>query len=168
LLKENVIKAYQYAKEAHKDQTRKFSGLPYFSHPKGVARIVKECCEIEHMIIAALLHDVVEDTNITMEDIIEEFGSGIASIVEELTSDSVKQKEQGKKHYLLNKIVNMSKEARIIKLADRLHNILYLQGDIVPLTFVKNKRYSRGRDRVISNRSYTYREDKSCVGFFTD
>lgn len=138
MLKDKVIKAYNYAEKAHEGQTRNFSGLPYFSHPKGVARILRDL-GIEDVVVisAALLHDTIEDTTVTYEDISNEFGVEIADLVEELTSDPIQTKQMGKKHYLLQKMLNMSLNALLIKLADRLHNILYLQGDDVKLSFIE-------------------------------
>lgn len=136
MIKKDIISAYTFAEEAHKGQIRKFSNLPYFSHPKGVARIIEDLCNDEILIVVSLLHDVIEDTHIIKEDLVREFGEHVTTLVLELTSDSVKQREQGKKVYLLNKMINMSNDALLIKLADRLHNILYLQDDIVPLKFI--------------------------------
>ncbi len=135
MLKEGIIKAYEYAQEKHLGQMRKFSGLPYFSHPKAVARIIEELTADETMIITSLLHDVVEDTNTTIEDIKELFGNKVSSLVKELTSRSLKNGER-KSDYLKNKMANMSSQALTIKLADRFHNVKYLEEDNVHLSFV--------------------------------
>lgn len=136
IMKKAVIDAYCFAEKAHKGQLRKFSGLPYFSHPKGVARIVAELMDSELLVASALLHDVVEDTPITIDEIEAQFGLKVKSLVSELTSDPVEQKKLGKKNYLLQKIINMSTEARFLKLADRFHNVLYLHEDTVPEKFL--------------------------------
>jgi (p)ppGpp synthase/HD superfamily hydrolase len=137
MIKDRIIKAYNFAEKAHEGVTRKFSGLPYFSHPKGVARIVQKLTEDEILIIVSFCHDLVEDTDITIEEIRELFGDEVADLVLELTSDPVHVKLLGKKVYLSMKMVEMSSRALIIKLADRLHNILYLQGDATPLKFIR-------------------------------
>jgi len=137
MIKERVIKAYNFAKEAHEGQVRKYSELPYFSHPKGVARILEELHVEDDLIITALLHDVVEDTSLELEDILREFGERVASLVNELTSDKDSSRKIGKDIYLAHKLRNMSEDALLIKLADRFHNILYLQEDNVPLEFIK-------------------------------
>jgi len=69
-----------------------------------------------------LLHDTVEDTEVTLDDIRTNFGEMVSSIVYELTSDGDKIKEMGKANYLLNKMLRMTSYALVIKLADRLHN----------------------------------------------
>lgn len=136
MIKADIIKAYNYAEKAHEGQMRKFSGLPYFSHPKGVAGLIEEVRTSESLVIASLLHDVIEDTDRTYGDIVDLFGYKIADLVLELTSDPIEQKKLGKKIYLGIKMVNMSNDALLVKLADRLHNILYLQEDIVPMKFI--------------------------------
>lgn len=151
MLKEKVIKAYNYAEKAHHNQYRKFSNLPYFSHPKGVARILEKLNCSEETIIAALLHDVIEDTKVTYEEIEVEFGETIAKLVLALTSDNEEQSKLGKSIYLLHKMQNMSDTALLIKLADRLHNILYLQGDSVSVNFIK--KYYKETRFIIDNLS---------------
>lgn len=124
--KHMIIKAYLYAKEKHKNQLRK-SGEPYIIHPLNVAYILATLGLDTETICAALLHDVVEDTEATYEDIKSQFGQEIAQIVEGVTklnylfqSVEEKQAENYKKMFIA-----MEKDIRIIilKLADRLHNI---------------------------------------------
>jgi (p)ppGpp synthase/HD superfamily hydrolase len=118
-------RALALATVQHAGQIRKFSGEAYVNHPIRVAQIVlkyKESREIDILRVAALLHDVVEDSDMTIEEISEEFGLHIASIVEELTTDSrVSKKEKG--NHLCDKTVHMTSWALVIKLADRLDNV---------------------------------------------
>ena len=138
MLKEKVIEAYEFSKEKHGAQMRKFSGLPYFSHPKEVARIIENLTSDEDLIITALLHDTLEDTDTTYEEIKDRFGKKIADLVVELTSDDKKSiKRFGKGLYLGMKMSTMTTEALIVKLADRFHNVKYLEGDDVPAKFIK-------------------------------
>jgi len=121
----DIRKALYFAIESHDGQFRKFSGLPYVHHPVGVAQIVrkhKKSKHIKELIIAALLHDVVEDTYVTIEMIREIFGDMVANIVQELTSDPILIEQMGKPKYLLMKMLNMSSYALVGKLSDRLHN----------------------------------------------
>ena len=124
-------KAYLMAEKAHSGQFRK-SGEEYINHPLSVALILAEL-KLDHLcIIAAILHDCIEDTSVTKTDVMEEFGSQVAHIVEgvskltnlEFTSSSQKQAENFQKL-----ILAMSKDMRvmIIKLADRLHNMRTLE-----------------------------------------
>lgn len=118
--------AYLLAKEAHKNQRRK-SGEPYIIHPLAVARIVAEELGLgANPIIAAFLHDVVEDTDYTIEDIKERFGDDVAFLVNVIT-------KKKKIHYDAGKQIDNYKQmldslqydirALLIKLADRLHNM---------------------------------------------
>ena len=75
-----VVKAYDLASEAHKDQ-RRYSGEPYIMHPVAVARILFDLGMDHQSIIAAILHDTVEDTDVTLEDLSAAFGDEIAQLV---------------------------------------------------------------------------------------
>ncbi len=122
-----VSRAYDMAAAAHAPQKRK-SGEPYITHPLAVARIVAELGLDEVTIAAALLHDAVEDTGTTLEDISDTFGDDVAAIVDGVTKldrlrfDS-KQAQQAATFRKM--LVAMSKDLRvlIIKLCDRLHNM---------------------------------------------
>ena len=121
-------KADKHAEKAHAKQDRKWTGEKYIVHPRAVAEIVKKYAgkerKIKEMIAAALLHDTVEDTDTTEEDLKKMFGGLIASLVKELTSDKEEEKRIGKTQYLSSKMINMTDQALLIKLADRWHNIL--------------------------------------------
>jgi (p)ppGpp synthase/HD superfamily hydrolase len=124
-------KAWTFAKEAHKGQVRKFVNKPYFSaHVQKVNGLVKQHTTDENLLCAALLHDVIEDCfddkDLGYQIISNEFGSTIADIVLELTSseDEIENEYNGDKaEYLVDKLLNMSDDALIVKLADRLQNI---------------------------------------------
>ena len=146
MLKEGIIKAYDYSQKMHEGQVRKFSGLPYFSHPKGVARIIEQLTNDEILVIVALLHDVVEDTDATLEDIEQLFNKEVSSLVGEVTSRRLKNGER-KADYLKIKMLNMTPKALTIKLADRFHNVKYLEGDNVHLSFIK-KSYKETREII--------------------
>lgn len=118
-----INKAFTFAKDKHFGQKRK-GGLPYITHPEAVAKIVSSYLSNENVIAACYLHDCLEDTDTTYEEIEKEFGKVVANLVLELTSDESKIKEIGDKgKYLSDKMNKMSDSALIIKLADRLHNI---------------------------------------------
>ncbi len=129
---ELITKAFQFAKQAHKGIRRR-SGEPYIMHPLAVARIVvKEIGLGSTSICSALLHDVVEDTDYTTEDIANLFGDKIASIVDGLTkiSGGVFGKQASEQAENFRKLLlTMSEDIRVIliKMADRLHNMRTLE-----------------------------------------
>ena len=87
MLTERYSKALEFAKEAHKGTVRKTSDTPYITHPIEVAESVAQMSSDEDVIIAALLHDVVEDTAYTLEDISKMFGDKVAALVAEESED---------------------------------------------------------------------------------
>jgi len=122
--------AEDYATEKHKGQKR-MGGEPYIIHPKRVAGLIRRYKkghkQVDAFIKAALLHDTIEDTDTTEEDLRKMFGGLVTSLVIELTSDKEKAKEVGKEEYLSGKMINMTGWALTIKLADRLDNISDLE-----------------------------------------
>lgn len=142
-----VAKAYNYAEMAHSNAQRRFSGERYFVHPYNVALILADLHVDVQTIAAGLLHDVVEDTEITNDDIKREFGEEIASMVDGVTKLSMvkyRNKEERQAESLRKMIIAMSKDIRvvIIKLADRLHNIRTLQ--YMP----KEKQYQKAMETI--------------------
>ncbi len=122
-----LLHAYDYAKAAHKDQKRA-SGEPYFIHPCAVAEILVDLGLDAETISAAFLHDVIEDTPATEEDIRREFGDGVLSLVSGVTKlDKIvfKSEEEEEAENFRKIFIAMAKDIRviIIKLADRLHNM---------------------------------------------
>ncbi len=137
---EIIERAFQFAKEAHKGVRRR-SGEPYIMHPIAVARIAsREIGLGSTSICAALLHDVVEDTDYTVDDIEQHFGSKIAQLVDGLTKISggiFGDRASVQAENFRKLLLTMSEDIRVvlIKMADRLHNMRTL-GSMAP-----NKRY---------------------------
>ncbi len=121
-----ITKAIDFAKKAHAGQVRKYTGEEYYTHPMAVALLVLETSKshTQEMLVAAALHDTVEDTNVTLEDIESEFGNVVADYVYWLTDVSkpgdgnrATQKRLDREH-----IAKAPPEAQSIKLADIIHN----------------------------------------------
>ncbi|MDM8534453.1 bifunctional (p)ppGpp synthetase/guanosine-3',5'-bis(diphosphate) 3'-pyrophosphohydrolase [Clostridiaceae bacterium HSG29] len=128
---DNIKKVYYFAKEAHEGQKRK-SGEDYFIHPIAVSLILAGMKMDEETIIASILHDVVEDTKYSKEEISEIFGETIALLVDgvtKLTNLRYESKEIQKGENLRKMFLAMAKDIRVvlIKLADRLHNMRTLE-----------------------------------------
>ena len=125
---EKIIAAYEVANEAHSGVKRS-SGEPYITHPIAVACILLEFCMDTDTICAALLHDVVEDTDVTLDTLKRKFGDDVANLVDGVTKigqvplNNTKEEQQAEN--IRKILIAMSKDIRviIIKLADRLHNM---------------------------------------------
>jgi GTP pyrophosphokinase len=127
-----IVRAYELAAQAHRSQVR-MSGERYINHPLSVARIVADIGLDDTTIAAALLHDSVEDTEVTLADLEREFGGDLAAIVDGVTKlDRLRfdSKEEQQAATMRKMLVAMAKDLRvlIIKLADRLHNMRTLAG----------------------------------------
>lgn len=124
---ELIAKAFNYALTAHGDQKR-ISGEPYIIHPVEVALILTEIEMDSASVCAALLHDVIEDTHFSYQNLVDEFGEEIAMLVEGVTKLSridFKSREEAQAENLRKMFIAMAKDIRVvlIKLADRLHNM---------------------------------------------
>ncbi|MBR4451777.1 MAG: bifunctional (p)ppGpp synthetase/guanosine-3',5'-bis(diphosphate) 3'-pyrophosphohydrolase [Clostridia bacterium] len=140
--KQAVKKSYAFASEAHKNQVR-LSGEPYIMHPLSVAIITARLGMDSSSVVAAMLHDTVEDTGVTIENIRAEFGETVADLVDGLTKiknvqtktddagedavwlDPTRVKQQQQAENIRKMLLAMNKDIRVIivKLADRLHNM---------------------------------------------
>ena len=126
-----IDQAVEYAQEKHKNQKRK-DGSPYIIHPLAVAEIIAEIGLDLDAILGALLHDCIEDTDASHDDIARRFGSTCAELVEgvtKLTRANFSSTEQAQMENLRKMFMAMSKDIRVvlIKIADRLHNMRTMQ-----------------------------------------
>ncbi len=120
-------KALEFATQAHGEQLRKYNEEPYIEHPKRVASLVKTVPHTTEMVCAAYLHDVVEDTPVSIQDIERKFGRKVAGLVHELTDEFVKEKyphlnRRKRKEREVERQAKISPEAKTIKLADVIDN----------------------------------------------
>lgn len=122
-----ILEATKLANKLHSGQVRKVSGEPYIGHPIAVSYLVMKykgaSKNSEDLVIAAILHDVVEDTGYPIWKIAKDFGGLVAGLVQELTNCVARIKLEGKEEYQRKKMLGMSNYALVVKLCDRLHNI---------------------------------------------
>lgn len=129
-----ILKATEVATIAHHGQVRKFGGDPYITHPLRVAQSVYQFqrqlpkeANVEDVVIAALLHDTLEDTTLSEDRIQKLFGDNVLRLVKEVTSiKSEMDKFAGKTEYLVDKMQHMSADALFLKMLDRLDNVTSL------------------------------------------
>jgi len=126
-----IRRAYAFGAEAHKEQKRR-SGIPYISHPLAVAHILTQLKMDAMTIASALLHDTIEDTGVTAQQVTELFGNDVAVLVEGVTKLSKLEfasREERQAESFRKMVVAMAKDIRVIlvKLADRLHNLRTLE-----------------------------------------
>jgi len=138
-----IYRAYQFGAEAHEGQ-RRASGEPYIQHPIQVAKILAEMRLDHQSIVAAILHDVIEDTDTAKPKIAKQFGKEVAELVDgvsKLTQISFESRAEAQAEYFRKMLMAMAKDIRVIlvKLADRLHNMRTLSA--LPLD--KRRRIAR-------------------------
>lgn len=122
-----AIKALLFAQKKHEGQFRKVSKEPYIYHPIKVCYLLalfKKSKNLDELLAVANLHDTLEDTDTTFEELTKEFTPLVASLVFELTSDENEIKKIGKKEYLKKKLIGLSSYGLTLKLVDRLANMM--------------------------------------------
>ena len=124
---EIIKQAYEFSEKAHEGQIRR-SGEPYIAHPLSVAAILSDL-KLDYTTVATgLLHDTVEDTDVTLEDISERFGESVANLVDgvtKITQMRFRNTHEKQGENIRKMIVAMGKDVRVVlvKIADRLHNM---------------------------------------------
>eukprot|EP00073_Rattus_norvegicus_P033873 XP_008757753.1 PREDICTED: guanosine-3',5'-bis(diphosphate) 3'-pyrophosphohydrolase MESH1 isoform X2 [Rattus norvegicus] len=120
-----LLEAADFAAQKHRQQRRKDpEGTPYINHPIGVARILTHEAGITDIVVlqAALLHDTVEDTDTTLDEVELHFGAQVRRLVEEVTDDKTLPKLERKRQQV-EQAPHSSPGAKLVKLADKLHNL---------------------------------------------
>lgn len=124
-----IASALEFATVAHAGQLRRYSLEPYIVHPVAVARLVQTVDHTDAMVVAALLHDVIEDTDTTDADIRSKFGSEVLDLVMQLTRPPQSSADRRMKLDLdIARLREASREAKTIKLADIIDNVSTLAG----------------------------------------
>jgi (p)ppGpp synthase/HD superfamily hydrolase len=140
-----IEKAIITATKAHEKQFRKKTKIPYIIHPYSVGMILmKNGCKDE-LVAAGLLHDTVEDTDITLEDIEREFGSTVAEIVKGCSEPDKKLSWEERKEHTLAELKTASLDIRLVACADKIHNIRSIRDDLTVQGKSVWKKFSRGK-----------------------
>lgn len=143
----NLFTAIDFAARAHHGQYRKASQIPYIIHPLNVARILIECGASDELVIAAVLHDVVEDTPVTLQEVRAAFGDNIARLVQGMSEPNRKDKWEKRKQDMLSFFETAPQDLVLIELADRLDNIREIRRDLARYGDEVWKRFTRGKDQ---------------------
>lgn len=147
-----LLQAVGFAAEKHKDQSRKGeTAAPYINHPIAVARQLAEA-GLEHdtdLLMAALLHDVVEDTETTFEEVRARFGARVAGIVMEVTDDKSLAQDERKRR-TVDSIAGKSEEARLLKLSDLIANVYDVIHHPPDWSDDRKRRYFDWGERVVN------------------
>ncbi len=136
--------AMEFASEAHKKQYRKGTDRPYIIHPMEVLQLLTEMNASEELKMAGVLHDTVEDTEVTIEDIKENFGQLVASYVAFVTADKSKTWTE-RKRKAIEKTKSASLELKMLKLADKLANLRSIAYDYNKVNDFVWNRFSKSK-----------------------
>ena len=122
-LKALIPQASAFAEKAHAGQSRKGPDeVPYFTHPQAVAQLVAKHSSDPELVIAAYLHDTIEDCHVTYEELANRFGTQVADRVQALTNNEEQLKKEGKVPYMRKKLLDLPSDTLLVKLCDTLHN----------------------------------------------
>ena len=149
-----ILKAAHFAAHKHRDQRRKDKEVsPYINHPISVANIISEIGNIEdpEVLAAALLHDTIEDTETTVEELIDNFGEKVRSLVQEVTDDKTLPKLERKQRQI-DHAKEISGDAALIKLGDKISNVTDIT-NTPPANWDNGRReeYFNWAEKVIGN-----------------
>ena len=149
-----ILKAAEFSAQKHKNQRRKDKDkIPYINHPISVAKIISEIGNVEgpEVLAEALLHDTLEDTKTTPEELIDNFGERVCNLVQEVTDDKTLPKLERKQRQI-DHAKEISKDAALIKLGDKISNVTDIT-NTPPADWDRNRRleYFEWAEKVINN-----------------
>ena len=158
-----IDKALQIASMAHEGQYRKNTKIPYIAHPVAVGMILQKAGYSEEMVVAGILHDTVEDTDITIEDIEREFGIEVARIVEGCSEPDKSLSWEERKEHTIEFLKTASEEIRAVACADKLHNVRSIREDVEQSGEKVWSRFRRGK----KEQEWYYRNVVESLGYAT-
>ncbi|MFS0576797.1 HD domain-containing protein [Sporosarcina sp. 179-K 3D1 HS] len=142
----NIIeKAFQFAMEKHDSQYRKGTDIPYITHPFAVAMILKHHRYCDEVVAAGLLHDTLEDTDTTEQELLLHFGSNVLKLVQAASEPDKSLPWEQRKLRTIADLANKSPDQLAVIVADKLHNIRSIQSDIDEVGELVWTRFNRGK-----------------------
>jgi len=139
--------AIEVAAKAHQNQYRKLTDIPYITHPYSVGMLLfKEGCK-EEVVCAGILHDTVEDTDLTVEDIRIQFGTEVVELVESCSEPNKEASWEERKQHTIDSLKDVSKDSAMIVCADKLHNLRSIRQDLDRMGELAWGKFKRGRDK---------------------
>ncbi|MEH7255036.1 HD domain-containing protein [Neobacillus niacini] len=142
-----VEKALQIASKSHERQYRKNTDIPYITHPVAVGMMLLEAGYSEEIVAAGILHDTVEDTPLTLEDIKKDFGANIAKMVEGSSEPDKSLPWKDRKEHTIEFLKTASEEIRAVVCADKLHNIRSIISDYEKIGEEVWTRFNAGKEQ---------------------
>lgn len=171
-----IEQAFQFALSAHHGQSRKLFDFPYIYHPMEVAKTLAESGMRTEVVVAGFLHDTVEDTDVTLDDIHQAFGAEVVRLVSSNTEDKTKSWEERKRHTLDTlRVANVEERALVV--ADKLSNLYSLHRTLEAAqepTEVTFGRFNRGKQqqawyfRGVAEAMYENLTPTACPAFFRE
>ncbi|WP_079508923.1 HD domain-containing protein [Mesobacillus jeotgali] len=158
-----IDKALQIASEAHEGQYRKNTIIPYISHPVAVGMIIQKAGYSDEMVAAAILHDTVEDTDLTLDDVEREFGKEVAQLVAGCSEPDKSLSWEERKQHTIDFLKNAQEKIRVIACADKLHNVRTIRSDKERSGEQVWNRFNRGKEQ----QEWYYRNVIISLGFAT-
>jgi (p)ppGpp synthase/HD superfamily hydrolase len=141
-----VEKALQTASKSHEGQYRKNTDIPYITHPVAVGMLLLKAGYSDEIVAAGILHDTVEDTPLTLEDIEREFGANIAGMVEGSSEPDKSLPWKERKEHTIEFLKTASEETRAVVCADKLHNIRSIISDYEKVGEEVWQRFNAGKE----------------------
>lgn len=140
-----IDQAIRLAAVAHKDQTRKSTNIPYITHPFGVGMLLQKAKCSKEVVAAGILHDVLEDTQITYEELSEQFGEKVANLVAAASEHDKSLSWELRKKHTIDRLSTASLEEIQVITADKLHNLKSIREDLIEHGEEIWNRFNRGK-----------------------
>lgn len=138
--------AIEVAVKAHQNQVRKGTDIPYISHPLAVGIILAKAGCSDEVIVAGILHDTVEDTSITLDDLHHTFGGKVSMIVKGASEPDKSLSWEKRKTHTQGFLKGASQEIKFVALADKLHNMRTIASDYAEIGEALWERFNRGKN----------------------